>query len=248
MLNFLVTNDDGIWAPGLKALASALVGLGKVWIVAPDRERSAVGHGITVHKPLIPRKVELEIGEEAAWSLNGTPADCVKLALEVLLPEPVQWVCSGINAGANLGTDVLYSGTVSAAVEGTIYNLPSLAVSVVESEGNYSLAASFVKDLLSKLAEKPLDKPTLLNINVPGGSPTESAITTLGERRYCNVFEKRKDPRGRAYFWMGGEQVDCIDDLESDVRAVQEGKISITPLTFKLTDEQMRQELMKRGL
>ena len=125
-MKILITNDDGIWSPGLKALATALAEIGRVWILAPDRERSATGHAITVHKPLRPEKVELGVGEEAAWHLNGTPADCVKLALEVLLPEKPTWVCSGINYGSNLGTDVLYSGTVSAAAEAPSTTCPHL--------------------------------------------------------------------------------------------------------------------------
>jgi 5'-nucleotidase len=246
-LNFLITNDDGIWAPGLKALASALVEVGKVWILAPDRERSATGHAITVHKPLRPEKVKLGIGEQAAWHLNGTPADCVKLALEVLLPQTPCWVCSGINHGSNLGTDVLYSGTVSAAVEGTIYNIPSLAISLVDGASDFSHAASIARDFLQDLKEHSLGEPTLININVPAGRPKESRVTTLGVRRYCNVFQKRMDPRGKEYFWMAGERVDCTDDPKSDIVAVAEGKISITPLTFKLTDQAMRQKLKDRG-
>jgi 5'-nucleotidase len=231
-LNFLITNDDGIWAPGLQALAGALAEIGKVWIVAPDRERSAASHSITVHKPLIPKAVELKLGEQAAWNVNGTPADCVKLALEVLMPEPASWVCSGINLGANLATDVLYSGTVSAAAEATLYTLPAVAVSVVEQTEDFSTAANFVRDFLRQFMEKPMESPTLLNINVPSGTPKASRVTTLGVRRY---------------FWMSGERVDCTDDPESDLVAVQEGKISITPLSFQLTDQRMRQELMARG-
>lgn len=245
-MNFLITNDDGIWAPGLKALASALVEIGKVWVLAPDRERSATGHAITVHKPLRPEKVNLNVGEEAAWHLNGTPADCVKLALEVLLPQAPSWVCSGINSGSNLGTDVLYSGTVSAAVEGTIYNLPSLAISLLEGTADFSHAASFAKDFLQSFKEQP-PEPTLINVNVPAGSPEETQVTTLGVRRYCNVFQKRTDPRGKEYFWMAGDRVDCTDDPLSDIVAVQEGKISITPLTFQLTDQNMRQKLINMG-
>ena len=245
-MNFLLTNDDGIWAPGLKALATALVELGKVWILAPDRERSATGHAITVHKPLRPEKVELGVGEEAAWHLNGTPADCVKLAMEVLLPQTPSWVCSGINYGSNLGTDVLYSGTVSAAVEGTIYNLPSLAISLADPASDFAPAAVFAKDFLRKFQDES-PGPTLININVPPGEPTQSRVTTLGVRRYCNVFEKRTDPRGKEYFWLAGERVDCIEDPHSDIVAILDGKISITPLSFKLTDEEMRTKLKNKG-
>lgn len=244
-MRFLVTNDDGIWAPGLKALAAALVELGEVWVLAPDRERSATGHAITVHKPLRPEQVELGVGEKGAWHLNGTPADCVKLALEVMLPTKPTFVCSGINRGANLGTDVLYSGTVSAAVEGTIYGIPSLAVSNVSTEGDYQAAAAFIKRFLGEMGQ--VDAPALYNINIPPGEPQETRVTTLGVRRYCNVFQKRQDPRGKAYYWLAGEQEDCKNDPASDLNAIEEGLISITPLSFKLTDEEERQQLAKFG-
>lgn len=238
-MRILLSNDDGIMAPGLKAAKEALENLGEVFVVAPERERSGAGHGITVHKPLRPKKITFADGT-SGWAVNGTPADCVKLAVEALMPEPPDIVVSGINFGANLSTDVLYSGTVSAAIEGIINGIPSVAISLATFElEDFNEAASFLKYITPLFMR---DKSSfLININVPPGKPAGARVTRLGYRRYVNMFHKRIDPRGRVYYWMAGEPEDSepdqsMPDLDLDYVAVRNNFISVTPLHFDLTD------------
>ncbi|KAF1084668.1 5'-nucleotidase SurE [Sporotomaculum syntrophicum] len=251
-MRILISNDDGINAPGLKTLRESLASLGEVLVVAPDRERSGAGHGITTYKPLRTKKVTFSDGT-FGWAVNGTPADCVKLAVEALMPEKPDIVVSGINLGANLGTDVLYSGTVSAAIEGLINDLPSVAISLASFDStNFSEAASFASYIVPNLIELSKDiKHILVNINVPPGKPRGIRLTRLGMRRYINVFDKRTDPRGNVYYWMAGKPLDTSHELKTiqsvvdnnphldvdiDVEAVKNDYISITPLHFDLTD------------
>lgn len=242
-MRILISNDDGIHAAGLLALKKALDPLAEVHVVAPEKEKSGTGHGITVHKPLRPKEVQLADGSRG-WSVNGTPADCVKLALEALLEDQPDLVISGINRGPNLGTDVLYSGTVSAAIEGTINGVPSIAISLATYEhDNFEAAASFAALITPLLVPDKGCAPqfTLLNINVPPHGPRGVKITRLGMRRYVNVFHKRVDPRGGVYYWMAGEPEDStpenpLVDADVDTQAVSRGFISITPLHFDLTD------------
>ena len=255
-MRILISNDDGITATGLRALRESLAGLGEVLVVAPDRERSGAGHGITTYKPLRTKKVIFPDGT-FGWAVNGTPADCVKLAVENLMPEKPDIVVSGINLGANLGTDVLYSGTVSAAIEGLINDLPSVAISLASFDStDFSKAAEFASYIVPCLIELSKDiKHVLVNINVPPGTPRGVRVTKLGMRRYINVFDKRIDPRGNDYYWMAGEPLDteheqktrqaiiqsvdnnnCHLDIDIDVEAVKNHYISITPLHFDLTD------------
>lgn len=239
-MRILLSNDDGIFAPGIKAAKSALETLGEVFVVAPERERSGAGHGITVHKPLRPKKIAFSDGTYG-WAVNGTPADCVKLAIEALLTEPPDIVISGINFGANLGTDVLYSGTVSAAIEGIISGIPSVAISLATFEHqNFQYAATFLRHIIPLLTR---DKPEsfLININIPPGKPVGVKITQLGNRRYVNMFHKRFDPRGRVYYWMAGEPEDSTPgkssvDTDVDFEVIKNNFISVTPLQFDLTD------------
>jgi len=246
-LRVLVTNDDGIHAEGIKALWRALESVAEVFVAAPDRERSAVGHGITVHRPLRVREMNFSGNRVRGWVVDGTPADCVKLCLEALIPAPPDLLISGINLGANLGTDVLYSGTVSAAIEGIINGVPSLAVSLAadnQAEPDFRCAAAFTRALLGLLRERRLPPGTLLNINVPPCPPRGVRVTRLGFRRYVNVIDRRTDPRGRVYFWMAGEPLDVDDgDPDTDVRAVADGYISVTPVHFDLTNHEMIAEL-----
>ncbi|MBO2518871.1 MAG: 5'/3'-nucleotidase SurE [Firmicutes bacterium] len=236
-MRILVTNDDGIHAPGLRALVQELVVLGSVVVVAPDRERSGTGHGITVHTPLRVTPVEWGSGVQA-YSLNGTPADCVKLAIEALIEDGCDLVLSGVNRGPNLGTDVLYSGTVSGAVEGYLHGLPALAVSLDSFPSDveaYRPAARLAAQLARRLVAWPV--PLLLNVNVPGRGPAQGVrITRLGTRTYRNVFDRREDPRGRAYYWLAGEAIDLDLEPGTDARAIQDGFVSITPLRFDMTD------------
>ncbi|MBF7083324.1 5'/3'-nucleotidase SurE [Desulfallas sp. Bu1-1] len=241
-MRILLSNDDGILAPGLKEAKHALDPLGEVFIVAPERERSGTGHGITVHKPLRPKQVNFSDGTWG-WSVNGTPADCVKLAIEALMPQAPDIVVSGINFGANLGTDVLYSGTVSAAIEGIINGITSVAISLATYEHeNFQYAAAFLTRVIPLLLK--ISRETgcvLININVPPGKPKGVKVTRLGNRRYVNIFHKRIDPRGRVYYWMAGEPEDTPPDkfpvdVDVDFEAVKNNYISMTPLHFDLTD------------
>ncbi|HBX22747.1 MAG TPA: 5'/3'-nucleotidase SurE [Desulfotomaculum sp.] len=242
-MQILISNDDGIGAGGLLALKKALDPLGEVHVVAPEQEQSGTGHGITAHKPLRPKQVEMGDGT-TGWSVNGTPADCVKLAIEALLPKAPDIVISGINRGANLGTDVLYSGTVSAAIEGIINGIPSVAVSLATYENeNFQYAAAFVARIVPVLAPggSAASEFTLININVPSGQPRGVKITRLGSRRYVNVFHKRIDPRGGVYYWMAGEPEDSVPqnptvNADVDAVAIKNNFISVTPLHFDLTE------------
>ena len=249
----LLTNDDGVYAEGIQLLAETLLQDADIdlFIAAPDRERSACGHSITMHRPLRAEKLKfLHNNSLKGWSINGTPTDCVKLAVEYLLPQQPDLVVSGINRGANLGTDVLYSGTVSAAIEATILGIPGIAVSLTNYERpDFRFAANFILRMLKMLKGKVFPPRTLLNINVPGVTRREIAgveVTRLGLRQYRNAFQKRIDPRGRSYFWMAGEVDDSTDEEEgSDIYAIKRGYISITPVHFDLTDYGLIGELKK---
>lgn len=251
--HILITNDDGIYAVGIQHLCKVLYDRGgyRLSIVAPDRERSAIGHAITMHRPLRVEKASFIHNQELeGWSVNGTPSDCVKLAVEAILEDKPDMVISGINQGSNLGTDVLYSGTVSAAVEGLIMGIPSVAVSLTGRGENddYRFAAQFVYGLIAVIFEKLTLPGTLLNVNVPVDTKKIKGVraTSLGSRRYRNIFDKRVDPRGLIYYWLAGELVD--DDPEdegSDTRAIRDHFISITPIHFPLTNHVLLKELEK---
>ncbi|WP_017302853.1 5'/3'-nucleotidase SurE [Spirulina subsalsa] len=252
-LKLLISNDDGIFAPGVRTLANTLAQVGhQVTVVCPDRERSATGHGLTIHQPIRANVVEgLYTPSVKAWSCSGTPADCVKLGLQAILSERPDFVLSGINQGANLGTDILYSGTVSAAMEGLIDGIPSIAVSLTSFQSQeFPTAAQFIQELLAKLVHHPLAEATLLNVNVPALPPEGVAgvkITRQGLRRYIEQFEQRLDPRGKSYYWLAGEAVEEIEQPDhahvpahilTDVQAIRDRYISITPLQYNLTDAQ----------
>ncbi|EDX87751.1 5'/3'-nucleotidase SurE [Synechococcus sp. PCC 7335] len=209
-MKILVSNDDGVFALGIRTLANKLAKAGhQVTVVCPDRERSATGHGLTLHEPLRVEQAEGVFDPEVtAWACSGTPSDCVKLALDALLLEKPDFLVSGINHGANLGTDVLYSGTVSAAMEGVLEGVSAIAISLLSGYPNFQPAANFAVHLITALETQPLSLPVLLNVNIP---PVEVAkiqppvITHQGVRRYFDQFEKRVDPRGRIYYWLAGE-------------------------------------------
>lgn len=243
-MRILISNDDGIHAEGISELRISLQEQNELFIVAPDRERSATGHKITMHRPLRVKEMQYPGSSTVGWAVDGTPADCVKLGLEALLPVPPDIVISGINLGPNLGTDVLYSGTVSAAIEGIINGIPAIAISLASYEyRDFSFSGKLIRELVSGLV-KDLPRRTLLNINMPPGAPRGIKVTRLGHRRYINIFDKRIDPRGRVYFWMAGEPFDLDeDDPDTDVWAIREGYISITPVHFDLTDYSMMEQL-----
>ncbi len=235
----LVTNDDGIHSPGLKTLADALKELGDLYVVAPDRERSAAGHSLTLHKPL--RATEVAPGW---YVVDGTPTDCVTLGVMGMLKEKPQLVVSGINLGANLGDDITYSGTVSAAVEGTLLGIPAFAISAVESrQRDLNGAAAFASGLALVVLERGLPLDTLLNVNVPPGKVKGVAVTRQGKRTYNEVIVEKIDPRGKTYYWIGGGEPTWELLGGTDYEAVMEGKISITPLHLDLTNHDAIQTL-----
>jgi 5'-nucleotidase len=227
----LVTNDDGVHAPGLAALASALDELGDVYVVAPDREQSAVGHALTLHRPLRVTTVG-----ERRFSVNGTPSDCVNLAVLGLLPERPVLVAAGINHGSNLGDDVTYSGTVAAAMEGTLLGVPSMAVSQSDPEtGTLEGAQAVAKLVASRVLVEGLPGKTLLNINVPAGPLAGIRMTRLGHRVYQEKVVRETDPRGLPYYWIGAGPPVWSEDEASDIAAVHRGMASVTPLHLDLT-------------
>ncbi len=230
----LISNDDGIHSPGLKTLVAAMREIAHVYVVAPDRERSAASHSLTLHRPLRVTKTGPD-----EYAIDGTPTDCVTLAVNSILPRMPDMVLSGINMGTNLGEDVLYSGTVSAAMEGTMLGIPSLAISLGPPQGQASLdeAAGFAARISERVLREGLPPDTLLNVNVPGGLEIKGQrITRLGKRFFTDVVIEKKDPRGRKYFWIGGEMARWEGGEDSDFHALDEGYISITPLHFDLTN------------
>lgn len=238
-MRILLTNDDGIHARGIHSLISELSSIAEVYLVAPDRERSATGHSITVFEPI--KAVEATLpGIVAGWVVGGTPVDCVKLAMSKLVKD-IDLVVSGINHGPNLGTDVLYSGTVSAAAEGIIMGAPAIAVSLdsYDINMNFNFASKFTRTVVETVMQHKIDPTTLLNVNIPF-NPKEKIkgikVTRLGVRNYDNLFEERRDPRGNTYYWLGGGVKEEEQEKDSDVVAVQEGYISITPINLDLTD------------
>ena len=239
-MNILITNDDGIHAEGLLALKTALAKVGRVHVVAPDRPRSACGHSITLHKPLRADRVKLQDGS-VAYSTSGTPSDCVSLAMMGILDEPVDLVVSGINCGPNLGWDLTYSGTVSAAMEGAIMGAQAFAISVAtyEPEVDYDVAAGFAACIAQAMRTHKLTDNTLLNINVPGLPASEIrgvVVTRQGKRKYTGSVMKRSDPSGRDYYWLGGDPPDDHLVEGTDVKAIADDKVSVTPVHLDLTD------------
>tara|TARA_R110001592_G_scaffold168460_2_gene404614 strand:- start:203 stop:958 length:756 start_codon:yes stop_codon:yes gene_type:complete len=230
----LVTNDDGIRAPGLRLLADALRPLGRVEVYAPESQQSAVGHSVSLHRPL--RVTQLEPG----WHMvDGTPTDCVMLAVRRLLGQRPDLVVSGINPGANLGDDVTYSGTVAGAFEGMLLGVPSIAVSDVSYKPLYQETAAQVGALVARyVLNHPLPPDTTLNVNVPDRPYAELqgiAITRMGRRSYQDDIVKREDPRGGTYYWIGGDEPTHIMEEGTDFEAIEAGKVSITPLHRDVT-------------
>jgi 5'-nucleotidase len=230
-----VCNDDGIRAAGIQALAAALQDLGEVWVVAPDREQSAVSHSLSLHRPLRAEQVD-----DRQYAVDGTPTDCIILAVSKILPERPAIVVSGINHGGNLADDVTYSGTVSAAIEGTLLGIPSIAVSLVmRGGGQFDTAARFASRLASSVLGQGLAPDTLLNVNVPAIPADEIrgyAVTRQGKRRYGDAIVEKVDPRGRKYYWIGGDDLGYVQSEGSDCTAVESGYISVTPLHLDLTN------------
>ena len=233
-MKILVTNDDGIHSEGLQALAGGLEGVGDVIVVAPDRERSSVAHALTMHRPLRVQKIK-----ENIYAVDGTPVDCVILGVHLLRPERPALIASGINKGENMGEDVLYSGTVSAALEGTIMGIPSFAISLVaRRDFKFAGAADFAARVARFIRDSGLPKETLLNINVPNVEPDEIGsyrITRQGKRIYSDVVHEKTDPRDRKYYWIGGNDLSFEEVKGTDFEALSQGHVSITPLHPNLT-------------
>ncbi len=230
----LVSNDDGIRSEGIQALARAVAGLGDVYVVAPDREQSAVSHSLTLHRPL---RVEQIAANQ--YAVDGTPTDCVNLAVSGILPGRPGLVLSGINKGANMGDDITYSGTVSAAMEGTLLGIPSIAISLVARDTfDFEPAAAFAARLAAQVIAHPFAVDTLLNVNVPA-IPRDRMqgvrITRQGKRRFSEALVEKTDPRGKKYYWIGGDELDFVDEPGTDFAAVRDGAVSITPVHLDLT-------------
>lgn len=248
-MTILVTNDDGIDSPGIYALVHALRQIAKVIVVAPDRQQSAVGHALTVSSPL--RALPFHRDNELfGWAVDGTPADCVKLAFSSLLEEAVDLVVSGINHGYNTAINVLYSGTVSAATEGMLLGVPSIAISLgtFSWEADMSVAAQTAQYIVSRYFELQIPKNTLLNVNIPnlpGDEIKGIKITQQGHGEWIDKYEQRLDPQGKPYYWIKGEYRNLDGDPHSDDVAVEQGYIAVTPITFKLTDYETMKRLKK---
>lgn len=250
-MKILVSNDDGIAANGIRCLTETLAQQHDVYVIAPDRERSAAGHSLTLHTPLRVEEVEAYHGVKRAWVTTGTPGDCVKIGINAILTQEEQpdVVISGINHGPNLGADILYSGTVSCAMEGAMLGVPSIAMSLASMNYEYDhfkYAAKFVNLLLPKLKEFNFPKKSILNINVPALDEDDIsgvAITELGRKMFTDNYEKRVDPRGKVYYWMAGELITESQDSNTDIAAVKNNKISITPVTYEMTKEDVMTNL-----
>jgi 5'-nucleotidase len=244
-MRVLVTNDDGIHAKGIEKLAQSLGHVAEVTVVAPEIERSAVGHAITLNDPLRVEEV-YKNGELFGYAVNGTPADCVKIGISAIMDHRPDAVFSGINPGTNIGTNAIYSGTVSAAIEGSIMGCCSAAISVVcRREANYDYAQEFAPKLLSLLAEKGFPK-VLLNVNIPEVTAEEIKgvrLTKQGRMQFREYFDRRQDPSGRTYYWLTGELIKTEEGVDVDSTALENDCVSITPIHYDLTDRKAFEQL-----
>jgi 5'-nucleotidase len=245
-LNILITNDDGIHAPGIFALKKALDSVADVLVVAPDTERSAVGHAITLSDPLRVSEIHKD-NSLFGYAVNGTPADCVKLGIRCISQKPIDIVVSGINLGPNTATNIMYSGTVSAAAEAVIMGVPGLAISLTSFDKlEFEYTCLLARQLVKKIFENGLPEGTLLNVNVPPLKPDEIegiVITRQGKGRYEESFDKRIDPNNRTYYWLTGKRMNLDHDDDVDDVVIRHNKVSITPVRYELTDTDMLQEL-----
>ncbi len=241
----LVSNDDGVRSEGIGVLADALKALGTVYVVAPDRERSAASHSLSLTHPLRVEKISPRV-----YSVDGTPTDCVNLGVNgILRGRKIDLLVSGINKGANLGDDITYSGTVSAAMEGTLLGVTSIAVSLAtRSRFRFDTAAAMALDVARKVLRKGLPDDTLLNVNVPNlanGEIRGVRITRMGKRVYGDMIVEKRDPRGKKYYWIGGDNLNSEDIPGSDLEAIEQGFISVTPIHLDLTNYTALRSLRK---
>ena len=239
----LLTNDDGIHAQGLLTLKKEISQIAQVWVVAPDREQSATSHSLTLQYPLRTNKIE-----DKFYSVDGTPTDSVMLAVYAIMKRKPDILISGINHGPNMGDDVSYSGTVAAAMEGAILNIPSIAVSNVNwNAKHFESAAKFVRKLVKFVLKNGLPQDTFLNVNVPDKKHAirKFKITRLGKRMYNDVVIEKMDPRGKNYFWIGEQTSVWEKKDDTDFAAIQKGDVSITPLHLDMTDYKAMEQIKK---
>lgn len=252
-MKILVTNDDGVYAPGIRALAIALSAEHDVLVAAPDSERSGQGHAFTISAPLRAREVTLRGFEGKAFAVNGTPVDCVKLGVSNLMGDRPDMVVSGINSGANLGTDVLYSGTASAALEGGILGIASLAMSLCShTPKDFAPAAEYAVKMARYLAENPLPPTCILNVNVPDIPLCEIKgikPCPLSRRMYNNTYVEARDPRGGVHYWLPSEMYEYAPNaVDTDEKWIDEGYVTATPITFVITAQSALEGIRAHGI
>lgn len=251
-LQILAVNDDGIHAPGLRAMAEALRALGDVQVVAPLVEQSGVSHRITYLHPIMVREIKDDAGARYGWAVDGSPADCVKLGVLEFCPRRPDLIVSGINSGANVGINVIYSGTVAAAIEGAFFGITSIAVSLAQNAApDYHAAATQALPLIRELQRRHAGGGTLWNLNLPestAAGPRGVRLCHMGVRRHFDTVERRTDPRGRTYYWSGIEKhQDAPLDPGSDVDGLRDGFITLTPLHFDLTERGLLESTRTSG-
>ncbi|MCQ2789235.1 MAG: 5'/3'-nucleotidase SurE [bacterium] len=252
-MKILISNDDGVYANGINVLASVLSKDNEVYVAAPDKERSAAGHSLTLNMPLRVDSMSTFANVKKRWAISGTPSDCVKLTVAAIMEEDEKpdIIISGINHGQNLGSDILYSGTVSCAMEGAMIGIPSIAVSLaskkIEKE-DFRFSAEFISSLIKKLQDKKykFPKKTILNINIPAIPEDDIVgvkITKLGDKMFTDDYEKRVDPRGKVYYWLAGTLINDNIEAKSDFEAIKNNYISITPVTYEMTRNDAMKDL-----
>ena len=250
-LDILVSNDDGIDAPGIYALVQEMKKIGKVTVVAPDKQQSAVGHAITMNYPLRVKEFKKN-GKFFGYAVQGTPADCVKLAVRAILKHEPDLVISGVNHGSNTAISIIYSGTVSAATEGTILGIPSIAISLTTyAPADFRYPAQIARKLALSITKHKLPPGTLLNVNVPPLKPKDIKgilITRQGKAVWNDTFDLRRDPNNREYYWLTGGLEAIDEELEFDEASVRNNYISITPIHYDLTDYKMFEAMKKWGV
>ena len=248
-MRILLTNDDGVYAPGLRALLPELRRLGEVVVVAPATEQSAVGHSVTLTNPLIVAEVHDDDRRRLGWAVEGRPADCVKLAIRELLPAPPDLVVSGLNAGSNAGINVLYSGTVAAAIEGAFFRVTSVACSLEYSKPtppDFARGAAYARQVVEQILARRPEPGSLFNVNIPDlerQTPRGVRAVPQNLAAYEESYDRRTDPRGRVYFWSNPEFSCPEPHPDTDVTALAEGWITVTPLQFNLTHEARLREI-----
>jgi 5'-nucleotidase len=248
-MRILLTNDDGVYAPGLRSLRAELLKLGEVTVVAPATEQSAVGHSITLLTPLLVQEVLDEHNQFMGWAVEGRPADCIKLALVELLPDPPDLVVSGLNAGANAGINVLYSGTVAAAIEGAFFRRVSIAVSLEYTKPkplDFPRAAELARQVIEQIMAHRPEGGSLFNVNIPSlerGPVRGIRVLPQNVAPYVETYDRRRDPRGRVYFWSNPGFSCPAPHPDTDVSALEEGYITVTPLQFDLTHAGMLRQM-----